>query len=57
MFKTSTKDQDYIKLEKIAELNPTDSISYLVNSVRGELKEAEKGDQIIQTHHLTIFSS
>ena len=43
MFKTSTKDQDYIKLEKIAELNPTDSVSYLVNSVRGELKEAEKG--------------
>ena len=57
MFKTSTKDQDYIKLEKIAELNPTDSVSYLVNSVRGELKEAEKGDQIIQTDHLTIFSS
>lgn len=47
MFKTNTKDEDYIKLEKIAELNPTDSVSYLVNSVRGELKEAEK---VLESH-------
>ena len=47
MFKTNSTDPDYEKLEKISELNQTDSVKYLVNSILGETKKADQG----MTHH------
>jgi hypothetical protein len=47
MFKTNSTDPDYEKLEKISELNQTDSIKYLVHSIIGEKKKA---DQVLESN-------